>query len=787
VPQPQPKPPSFTFMAWQQESRVYLKHGHGLNFPCFITHRSALDCTVLRLMRPLFVKGVRPHALSDILLEMHAEEHARQHLLYEFNLERDRGFNHDLQRPLYSEFADPLQYAGRVPSGGYLAEVYIQFMDSIKQHLDTEVKKRGAVRLHWDVSYKEAKHLCRYKGHPVFKGLVTATNEHGEIRVQFHVVTDSHDQMEAAIISMVRTMQAYGQELTTHVFSDNVPSDKPFMLDTLPSVRAVQERYDNQRVQAAPGPTGGGLRAYTTDAAVITFCKSVTGINNIADNIRAVLGPEAELHFLGMDAEWVTTKTRRGLILSCPKRLDCIQLSYRTLDEARTQVAIFQVTALKALPDRLRELLLDKAFTFVGACIGGDLARMGRRFNLSKQMESVQRVELASMAKRVGVITDARSVSTLERLVELALKAALPKDESVRMSDWSRELSTEQMQYAAADAAASLDSYIAFSSLPDLTARINAVAACTGVGVRVVPKTGSLCVLACAGAVGKVESAPNAQYPAPLWCSNSDSMIRMDASKRRVRVSKVLSPSLIVPGVKKGRRAATLADFGNPPFAVILPLTMLAVNHGGSGGASGSGCGASTQAAAGSSGGTGGGGSSARGSSSASGCGGGASGSGCGASGSGGVAAGAHAAAGSSTSGSSSATGSSSGGGAGSGSGVIPGATTRAFSARMLSMVASMAEGEQDDGQGDQDGDRGDEEDGGGASGGDHDRAALTAGEITQNRGLQAAGAPGAAVLQEGTAAGLLGETLTPPDGIYSSVLGDCFHLMDRPKVLLLY
>ena len=38
-------------------------------------------------------------------------------------------------------------------------------------------KKRGARRLHWDASYKEAKHLARYHGNSHFKALITGTNE----------------------------------------------------------------------------------------------------------------------------------------------------------------------------------------------------------------------------------------------------------------------------------------------------------------------------------------------------------------------------------------------------------------------------------------------------------------------------------------------------------------------------------------------------------------------------------------------------------------------------------
>jgi NRPS condensation-like uncharacterized protein len=79
------------------------------------------------------------------------------------------------------------------------------YHESIRAYLLEEVKKRGSTTLHWDVSYKEAKHISRVRGQPVFKGLVTAMNEFGEIRIQFHVYTDSHEQMTAALEAFKRT------------------------------------------------------------------------------------------------------------------------------------------------------------------------------------------------------------------------------------------------------------------------------------------------------------------------------------------------------------------------------------------------------------------------------------------------------------------------------------------------------------------------------------------------------------------------------------------------------
>jgi hypothetical protein len=91
---------------------------------------------------------------------------------------------------MFSEFKDKDGYGAILPSGKYLAHVSKLYAKSIKEHLELEVKKCGAEFPGWDVSNKEAKKLCCYKGKPVSKCLVTATNEIGEIRIQFHIVND---------------------------------------------------------------------------------------------------------------------------------------------------------------------------------------------------------------------------------------------------------------------------------------------------------------------------------------------------------------------------------------------------------------------------------------------------------------------------------------------------------------------------------------------------------------------------------------------------------------------
>jgi hypothetical protein len=125
-------------------------------------------------MRSLFVKGVRPEALADILLENHAKRFTEEGINQENDtLFRSRGIRAP-KKELIGEFGDKRKYRGLVPTGRYLAHVFKTHHVTIGPYMYKEVKKRGARFLHWDVSYKEAKHLCKYRGQPVFKGLVTA-------------------------------------------------------------------------------------------------------------------------------------------------------------------------------------------------------------------------------------------------------------------------------------------------------------------------------------------------------------------------------------------------------------------------------------------------------------------------------------------------------------------------------------------------------------------------------------------------------------------------------------
>ena len=91
--------------------------------------------------------------------------------------------------------------------------------------------------MHFDVSYKEAKRLHQHKGAGVFKGLATGTNSFGEVRMQFHVVTDSHDQMSSTLSAYKETCTSCGKSSPNLVVTKNPYRDKNFFNIMFPNLK----------------------------------------------------------------------------------------------------------------------------------------------------------------------------------------------------------------------------------------------------------------------------------------------------------------------------------------------------------------------------------------------------------------------------------------------------------------------------------------------------------------------------------------------------------------------
>lgn len=134
----------YTFSGWKATAVQLLPYGHGDCFPAFLTHRHGVDKRVIDMMRPLFNKGVRPEAFSDLLLELHTKQYTHDYIRREQLLAKQRAsivasMNASSSAPqMFSAFSD--KYDGRVPTGKYIMSVYKAHAASISDHLDKEVR-----------------------------------------------------------------------------------------------------------------------------------------------------------------------------------------------------------------------------------------------------------------------------------------------------------------------------------------------------------------------------------------------------------------------------------------------------------------------------------------------------------------------------------------------------------------------------------------------------------------------------------------------------------------------
>ena len=177
---------SYTFMPWDNRIMHLYRHGRGELLPAFLTWRAALDKKVMRMLPPLTDGGFRLDRISKMLCELHSLAYDNARLLHEYGIRR-RKANPICASSTYEslgDFKDKRKWRGTVPTAGYLDHARKLYHATTKEYLDKSMKQQGADSLHWDVSYKEAKHLCRYRGSSIYHGLVTATNELGQIRIQ---------------------------------------------------------------------------------------------------------------------------------------------------------------------------------------------------------------------------------------------------------------------------------------------------------------------------------------------------------------------------------------------------------------------------------------------------------------------------------------------------------------------------------------------------------------------------------------------------------------------------
>jgi hypothetical protein len=85
-----------------------------------------LDKIIVDLMWPVFDKGLQPHALSAILVELHSKKYMDDYIKSKRLLSKKLALNilDHSSVVMLSQFSDNSQYDGLIPTGRYLSSVY---------------------------------------------------------------------------------------------------------------------------------------------------------------------------------------------------------------------------------------------------------------------------------------------------------------------------------------------------------------------------------------------------------------------------------------------------------------------------------------------------------------------------------------------------------------------------------------------------------------------------------------------------------------------------------------
>jgi hypothetical protein len=234
---------------------------------------------------------------------------------------------------------------------------------------------------------------------------------------------------------------------------------------------------------------------------------------------------------------------------------------------------LLQVFCHQKLPQSLLSLLGDPKISFVGASVLADLKQIGKDFKCTIIMDPANYVNLGRYARKRDVVQS--GTASLEKLIQLTLGEILDKSPAVRLSKWSeKDLSNAQKKYAALDVMKSLEVYECLQSFYELTRQLLADTVMTlNQEVHIVPLHGNVASMATCAGFGNISDATICDSPDGIMPKR----VKQNVHSRVIKVTSVLSPSLVVPGYKIAKRKGKvyLGDLRVPLFLIVLSLKML--------------------------------------------------------------------------------------------------------------------------------------------------------------------------------------------------------------------
>lgn len=332
-----------------------------VEFPVVLTHRSALSKPILALERALFQKGLGSSQFCEIIKTLHLRHFDQLHLQYLdmiYDNQNSNPWKNQIFRP-FSQFADSQGYAGYVPSSRWFRDFYDQFIESHLPRINQYSAMLSARICAIDHSHKITKHIVMINGVPVFVGLLTVTNEYGEIHVLALVATKAHAQFEIALLNMGQSLELYDHEPPSYFFTDNM-NDKGFLEKCFPSLLidvVPVDKYARLPLLNLPS----GIEIHIKSSAI----QIQTALACIHEKLVTLSADETVI--VGFDMEW-NVNTQPGNARQGKTAIVAIAFENHIFI-----LQIIQFTKNGKIPAGLKSLLMEPRITKVGQGVQTDL------------------------------------------------------------------------------------------------------------------------------------------------------------------------------------------------------------------------------------------------------------------------------------------------------------------------------------------------------------------------------------------------------------------------------
>jgi len=432
-----------TFFGWDPEIVCNLPCGVRDMFKWRLEHRALVDFRLIEELMFSTDHGMTANTFAEMVKERAVAVFLRLELGWKQRLAAHKEARippfQGAEGPQISdmpEFDSKFGYNGWAPGAGFWRNIADAVNSEKLEVREKQMSMSGGQILHADHVRKPAK-VIKLGHDRIYKGFYNVTNEHGQIIGVYFTQTEALSELEEALKALNNRYLIHGHPHIELFYTDKCCQDRALLKKFFPSLNA------------------DGSGACFTDSTflsledlgmTVVYVKNAATANQLCATILEELRSDQwnGVRRVGFDVEWtppvMCTRVGDGLVAT-------IQIAFCK------NAYVFHVSqmTMKAVPERLKELLEDPEIRLCGLNIDGDRAHIQKK-GVTLPPECLE--DVGRDAAKLGLVVRQPS---LGGVVQALFKRPMDKGRHLAMSNWDMKTLTEPLiRYAALDAAAGL-------------------------------------------------------------------------------------------------------------------------------------------------------------------------------------------------------------------------------------------------------------------------------------------------------------------------------------------